>query len=320
MKNPLWLTALVRVVPMVALVPGCWWALDPQPVVVAPPPPPPPQYAPPPPAQPMPPPVAEAPPPEVAAAPVVVADESTIYPTMPPPDPIPEIRPLAPAYGYAWIDGYWDWTGVDWTWNSGYWMPQRAGVVYIAPRFVFVDGRPVYYRSYWARSEWAAGVRLRSAGRTARCVARATVGGSCLARRAQRRLAFQPRRDEVSRDRRSRRPARGAMRPGEPRGNFQRPGQPAGGNFQRPGQPNGNFQHAGQARGRQLPAPGSACAAAAPNPYHAGGQPPTGAANRASMPPSGGAANRARTPPAGAPRRVRRPPLAPAPSGGGRKK
>jgi hypothetical protein len=59
--------------------------------------------------------------------PVVAVEEATIYPTMPPPDPIPELRPPAPAWGYVWIDGYWDWTGLDWTWNGGYWIPQRTG-------------------------------------------------------------------------------------------------------------------------------------------------------------------------------------------------
>jgi hypothetical protein len=312
MKNPLWLTALVRVAPLVALVPGCWWALEPQPVVVAPPPPPPPQYAPPPPAQPMPPPVAEAPPPEVMAAPVAAADESTIYPTMPPPDPIPEVRPPAPAWGYVWIDGYWDWAGVDWTWNSGYWMPQRAGVVYFAPRFVFVDGRPVYYRSYWAgpggRREYGYGWRGAPPAAW-----RARPSAAPAAWRAEHNAAWRstPGAGTYRGPAGHMEPAH-AMRPNEPHGNFQQhPGanQPNG-NFQHPGQagqPNGNFQHPGQ--------PG----AAAPNPHHPGGQPPMGAANRASMPPAGAA-----HPPAPAPRPAapapRPAPSRPAPSGGGRKK
>jgi hypothetical protein len=80
-------------------------------------------------------------------APVVV--EGQAYPAVPPPDPIPEFRPPAPGYDFAWIDGYWDWTGYDWTWYSGYWVPRAEYGFYVAPRFVFVDGRPVYYRSYW---------------------------------------------------------------------------------------------------------------------------------------------------------------------------
>jgi hypothetical protein len=85
------------------------------------------------------------PPPE----PAVVVSEGTVYPTVPPPDPIPEYRPVAPGYNYAWVNGYWDWTGYDWSWYSGYWVPQAEFAFYVGPRFVFVDGRPTYYRGYW---------------------------------------------------------------------------------------------------------------------------------------------------------------------------
>src|SRR5215831_8042239 len=67
-------------------------------------------------------------------------DYATAYPTVPPPQPIVEYRPQPPGWGYAWVDGYWDWTGYDWSWNSGYWAPQRPGVVYVAPRYVFLEG------------------------------------------------------------------------------------------------------------------------------------------------------------------------------------
>jgi hypothetical protein len=85
-----------------------------------------------------------APPPGVA-----VADDGTVYPTEPPPDPIPELAPPSPGYDYVWINGYWDWGGADWTWYSGYWVPRAEATLYVAPRFVFIEGRPVYYRSYW---------------------------------------------------------------------------------------------------------------------------------------------------------------------------
>ncbi|HLK93406.1 MAG TPA: hypothetical protein VKZ18_26170 [Polyangia bacterium] len=81
-------------------------------------------------------------------APAVAAD-GTVYPAEPPPDPIPEYQPPAPAYGYSWIGGYWDWTGYEWTWDAGYWAPADQAYLFIGPRFLFVDGRPVYYRPYW---------------------------------------------------------------------------------------------------------------------------------------------------------------------------
>jgi hypothetical protein len=80
----------------------------------------------------------------------VAMDPGVVYPTAPPPDPIPEYQPPAPGYGYVWVNGYWDWTGYEWTWNSGFWAPRQEGVRFYAPRFVFVNGEPVYYRAYWA--------------------------------------------------------------------------------------------------------------------------------------------------------------------------
>ena len=80
------------------------------------------------------------------------SDYATVYPTTFAPEPIPEYRPAAPGYGYTWVDGYWDWSGYDWSWSSGYWVPERVGFLYIAPRYVYVDGRPVYYRGYWQGS------------------------------------------------------------------------------------------------------------------------------------------------------------------------
>lgn len=80
----------------------------------------------------------------------VAADPGIVYPTAPPPDLIPEYPPPAPGYGYVWINGYWDWTGYEWTWNSGFWAPRQADATFYAPRFVFLNGEPVYYRGYWA--------------------------------------------------------------------------------------------------------------------------------------------------------------------------
>jgi hypothetical protein len=89
-------------------------------------------------------------PPPPAAAGVTVTEDATLYPQSPPPDPVPEFAPESPGGGYVWVNGYWDWNGNDWIWADGYWAPNRAGYVYFGPRFEFVDGRAVYYRSYWA--------------------------------------------------------------------------------------------------------------------------------------------------------------------------
>ena len=87
---------------------------------------------------------------EDQAPPEQAPEEGLAYPATPPPDLIPEYPPPSPGYGYLWIRGYWDWTGYDWTWNSGFWTPRQAGITFYAPRFIFVNGEPVYYRGYWA--------------------------------------------------------------------------------------------------------------------------------------------------------------------------
>jgi hypothetical protein len=89
------------------------------------------------------------PPAYVDQTPAPVADDGTAYPTEPPPDPIPEYQPPAPAYGYSWVGGYWDWTGAEWSWDAGYWAPSDQAYLFIGPRFLFLDGRPVFYRPYW---------------------------------------------------------------------------------------------------------------------------------------------------------------------------
>src|SRR5262245_37589114 len=79
--------------------------------------------------------------------------EATLYPTTPMPEMQYEVRPPPPAWDYVWVDGYWDWNaGYGWAWSGGYWMPPRAGYVFIGPRYVYEGGRPVYYRGYWEGS------------------------------------------------------------------------------------------------------------------------------------------------------------------------
>ncbi len=73
---------------------------------------------------------------------------ATAYPTVPPPDELPEDRPPAPGLGYYWVPGYWNWAGY-WDWAPGYWMPHREGYAYVGPRFVWEGDRLVYYRPFW---------------------------------------------------------------------------------------------------------------------------------------------------------------------------
>src|SRR5689334_12212905 len=80
------------------------------------------------------------PPVPVSATVEVTPGYATVYPTAPPPEPIFEVRPPVPGYGYYWVDGYWDWNGYDWSWANGYWAPERPGYAYVRPRYVFEGG------------------------------------------------------------------------------------------------------------------------------------------------------------------------------------
>src|SRR5688572_12819176 len=66
---------------------------------------------------------------------------SEVYVNHPPPERVVEYQSPPPGPGYLWMEGYWDWTGYDWYWVSGSWAPPRAGYIYVAPRYVFLDGR-----------------------------------------------------------------------------------------------------------------------------------------------------------------------------------
>src|SRR4051812_20586670 len=73
-----------------------------------------------------------------------------VYVNAEPPAPVAEYRAYPPGPGYAWIDGYWDWSGYDWYWVRGYWAPARPDYYYVRPTYVIVNGRHVYRRGYWS--------------------------------------------------------------------------------------------------------------------------------------------------------------------------
>jgi len=52
-----------------------------------------------------------------------------------PPPPRVYVRPVLPAAGHVWIDGYWNRNGGSWAWRNGYWTAPRAGYVHVQPRW-----------------------------------------------------------------------------------------------------------------------------------------------------------------------------------------
>lgn len=56
-----------------------------------------------------------------------------------PPAPLVEYRGLPPAYGYVWLDGFWNWGGVHYSWVPGRWVSPPPGQVWL-PRVWRRDG------------------------------------------------------------------------------------------------------------------------------------------------------------------------------------
>lgn len=67
----------------------------------------------------------------------------------PPPAPVREERPTAPAKDSVWVPGYWHWTGMQYAWIPGHWDAPPPGAVWNAPRVVSRDGRYVYESGGW---------------------------------------------------------------------------------------------------------------------------------------------------------------------------
>jgi hypothetical protein len=57
-----------------------------------------------------------------------------------PPPVIVEAPVAAPAAGYVWIGGYWNWVGARHIWVRGYWAPPRVGWAWAPHRWVRVGG------------------------------------------------------------------------------------------------------------------------------------------------------------------------------------
>lgn len=76
-------------------------------------------------------------------------ENDEVYTTVAPPPLRHEVVVAAPGPGYAWIPGYWYWTGRDYVWSNGYWgrppAPHqvwvRSGWVWHGDRYRYVPGR-----------------------------------------------------------------------------------------------------------------------------------------------------------------------------------
>lgn len=68
----------------------------------------------------------------------------------PPPTQV-EVIGVAPAPGYVWISGYWNWVGGRHVWVSGRWAPPRAGYYWVPHVWVHTGVGWHLREGYWAR-------------------------------------------------------------------------------------------------------------------------------------------------------------------------
>ncbi len=71
--------------------------------------------------------------------------------TVAPPAPRVEVYGVAPAPGYIWFGGYWDWVGGRHVWVAGHWGPGRAGYHWVPYTWVRAGGGWRMAPGHWAR-------------------------------------------------------------------------------------------------------------------------------------------------------------------------
>ena len=82
----------------------------------------------------------------VQRPPVVVSGQPVVGA---PPAPPPEVVVGSPGPAYAWVPGYWSWSG-SWVWVGGRWvLPPHPGGVWVSGHWVRYPHGYVWIRGYW---------------------------------------------------------------------------------------------------------------------------------------------------------------------------
>jgi len=68
-----------------------------------------------------------------------------------PPLPREEVIGVAPAPGYIWLNGYWNWVGGRHVWVPGYWAAPRPGLHWVAPLWVRRGNGWLMRPGHWVR-------------------------------------------------------------------------------------------------------------------------------------------------------------------------
>lgn len=140
----------------------------------------------------------------------------------PPSQPIDDVRPAQPGSDYAWVNGYWLWSGDTYIWVPGYWdEPPEPEHVYIPGYWTYSGTTWVYVRGGWGRRGSTVIVVYPKRRRVVRV--RVIRAPRRIGRRHYRWRHYPNRRRHYTAPRRSpsrsyRSPGRGPARPGAPRG------------------------------------------------------------------------------------------------------
>jgi hypothetical protein len=63
--------------------------------------------------------------------------------------PAPQVVSVRARPGFVWVEGYWRWTGYDWSWVNGYWLRERPNYLYVQGRWDVNRGRQRWVSGYW---------------------------------------------------------------------------------------------------------------------------------------------------------------------------
>lgn len=77
----------------------------------------------------------------------------------PPPPPVAESRPAQPSPQAVWLDGYWHWSGMQYTWIPGRWEVPPAGARWSAPQYTVHGGTHTYENGRWSKPQTVHGIR-----------------------------------------------------------------------------------------------------------------------------------------------------------------
>ena len=65
-----------------------------------------------------------------------------------------EVRPPMPGPGYAWVYGYWFWSGGRYEWRHGVWQrPPYAGAYWAHPHYDHYRQGWAYHEGYWGHED-----------------------------------------------------------------------------------------------------------------------------------------------------------------------